>query len=453
MGLVVYHSLYQDETSELAHWNIPDTHPLETWGDRRAYDGTVTLMQPLIAPLYDSHSAHELLSTLTSQPGRKTLDIVKDYWTRAFGGATGWTVRNADGESFSNADAFWKQAVHDGFIRGTATSAGGQATPFKPLAAAPAAAPAAAAGAAGAVPGVAAPQRHRLRHLRQLPRLFRLLQRRLDSSSSSGPIPRSRDGRFANNGWLQEAPKPLTKLTWDTAAWISPKLAEEKSLDRGDIIELRYRGVTARMPVFIVPGQPDQSVTVFLGYGRRLAGRVGTASEEAQHFNAYLLRTSDAPWFGTGLEIIKTGDRYLLATTQDHHAMEGRHPARVVTLAEYTAEPEVVKHMSHAFPKTLTLYPDHEYKGNKWGMAIDLTSCTGCGACVIACMAENNVPVVGQTQVRNREMHWLRVDRYFRGRRRTIRKPSSSRSPAITARWPRARPSVRWRPRSTARKA
>ena len=230
------------------------------------------------------------------------------------------------------------------------------------------------------------------------------------------PDPTVWDGRFANNGWLQEAPKPLTKLTWDTAAWISPKLAEEKSLDRGDVIELRYRGATARMPVFIVPGQPDQSVTVFLGYGRRMAGRVGTASEEAQAFNAYLLRTSDAPWFGTGLEIVKTGDRYLLATTQDHHAMEGRNPARVVTLAEYTHEPEVVSHMAHAFPRTLTLYPDHEYKGNKWGMAIDLTSCTGCGACVVACVAENNIPVVGKEQVsENREMHWIRVDHYFTG--------------------------------------
>ncbi len=151
VGLVVYHSLYQDETSELAHWNIPDTHPLESWGDPRAYDGTVTLMQPLIAPLYDAHSAHEVLATLTSQPGRKTLDIVKDYWTRAFGGATGWTIRNADGESFGNADAFWKQAVHDGFIRGTATATGGQATPFKPVPAAPRAAPRPAPGAA-AVP-------------------------------------------------------------------------------------------------------------------------------------------------------------------------------------------------------------------------------------------------------------------------------------------------------------
>ena len=170
------------------------------------------------------------------------------------------------------------------------------------------------------------------------------------------------------------------------------------------------------MPVFVVPGQPDESVTVFLGYGRRMSGRVGTATEEAQQFNAYKLRTSDAPWFGTGLQISKTGDRYLLATTQDHHAMEGRAPARVVTLAEYTHEPEIVKHMQHTFPKTLTLYPDHEYKDNKWGMAIDLSSCTGCGACVVACVAENNIPVVGKEQVSvNREMHWIRVDHYFTG--------------------------------------
>jgi MoCo/4Fe-4S cofactor protein with predicted Tat translocation signal len=427
VGVVVYHSLYPDETSELAHWNIPDTHPLETWGDPRAYDGTVTLMQPLIAPLYDAHSAHEILATLTTQPARKTLDLVRGYWTRAFGGATGWTVRNADGESFANAEAFWKQAVHDGFIRGTATATGGQATPFTPGPAAPpvgtaaaAAAPTAAAVVATdappssavvapppAAPPAPAPTPTPTPATTQATGGLELVFR---------PDPTVWDGRFANNGWLQEAPKPLTKLTWDTAAWISPKLAEEKTLGNGDIIELRYRGVTARMPVFVVPGQPDQSVTVFLGYGRRAAGRVGTASEEAQAFNAYLLRTSDAPWFGTGLDIVKTGDRYLLATTQDHHAMEGRHPARVVTLAEYTHDPAIVAHMTHSFPKTLTLYPDHEYKGNKWGMAIDLTSCTGCGACVVACVAENNIPVVGKEQVSvNREMHWIRVDHYFTG--------------------------------------
>jgi molybdopterin-containing oxidoreductase family iron-sulfur binding subunit len=187
-------------------------------------------------------------------------------------------------------------------------------------------------------------------------------------------------------------------------------------LRNGDVIELKYRGNTARMPVFIVPGHARESVTVFFGYGRRMAGHVGNASNGAEQFNAYLLRTSDAPWFGRGLEITKTGERYLLATTQEHHAMEGRHPVRVATLEQYTHEPDLIAHMGHTPPKTLTMYPEYRYDGYKWGMAIDLTSCTGCSACVVACVAENNIPVVGKDQVeRGREMHWLRVDHYFAG--------------------------------------
>jgi molybdopterin-containing oxidoreductase family iron-sulfur binding subunit len=433
VNLVVYHGLYNDETANLSHWAVPDTHPLETWGDPRAYDGTVTLMQPLIAPLYDSHSAYEIIGALTSQPGRPTLEIVKDYWTRAFSGAGGWTIRNANGETFSNADAFWKQAVHDGFISGTATAPGTHGTPFTAKPAAPAAP---AAGAAAATTAAAAPAAPAAAAAEPVP-----APAAQSATPSATPAPQTAgglelifrpdphiwDGRFANNGWLQEAPKPLTKLTWDTAAWISPKLAEERGLDRGDVIELRYRGVTATMPVFIVPGQPDQSVTVFFGYGRKMAGRVGTAGADAQGFNAFLLRTSDAPWFGAGLEIARTGSRYLLATTQDHHAMEGRNPARVATLADYIAHPEAIQHMAgHTPPRTLTLYPEHEYTGNKWGMAIDLTSCTGCGACVVACVAENNIPVVGKEQVdRNREMHWIRVDHYFTG---SIDRPESVQS-------------------------
>jgi Fe-S-cluster-containing dehydrogenase component len=197
---------------------------------------------------------------------------------------------------------------------------------------------------------------------------------------------------------------------------VSVALAEERSLRNGDIIELRYRGNTARMPVFIVHGQPRESITVFFGYGRRLAGRVGNAAGDAQQFNAYLLRTSDAPWFGGGLEIAKTGERYPLATTQEHHAMEDRHPVRVSTLEHYRHEPEAIKHMGHVPPKTLTLYPEYKYDGYKWGMAIDVSSCTGCSACIVACVAENNIPVVGKEQVgRGREMHWLRVDHYYTG--------------------------------------
>ncbi len=382
--LAIYHGLHRDETAYLSHWNIPATHPLETWGDPRAFDGTVTIMQPLIAPLYDGRSEHEVLGAFTSQPGRRAMEVVKDYWTRAFSSESGWTFTTPDGEPFPNPDAFWRRAVHDGFIAGTALTSGGQATPFKATQPAPAAAQAATPPSSGG-----------------LEIIFR-------------PDPMIWDGRFANNGWLQEMPKPLTKLTWDTAAWISFRLAEQHGLQDGDVVELRYRGQAAKMPVIIVPGQPANSVTVFFGYGRKMAGRVGNTTGEAAGFNGYLLRTSDAPWFGSGLEIVKTGERYLLAKTQQHHQMEERHPVRVATLTQYTEHPDVIHGMGHKPPRTLNLYPEHEYNGYKWGMSIDLTTCTGCSACVVSCTAENNIPVVGKEQVwRSREMHWLRVDSYF----------------------------------------
>ena len=175
------------------------------------------------------------------------------------------------------------------------------------------------------------------------------------------------DGRFSNNGWLQELPKPLTKITWDTTAWISPQLANERGLHDGDVIELRYRGHTARMPIFRVPGHPKGSVTVFFGYGRHMAGNVGNATKDAELFNAFLLRTSDAPWFGGGLEIAKTGERYLLATTQEHHLMEGRAPLRVATIEEYKKEPSIIKEQGETPPKTLTMYPGLQVRGQQVG--------------------------------------------------------------------------------------
>ena len=386
VGLIAYHSLHADETSHLSHWNLPAAHPLESWGDARSFDGTVTLTQPLIAPLYEGRSEHEVLALLTAKGDRRGMQIVKDFWTGAFSsGAGGWTFTSPDDEPFANADAFWKRALHDGFIAGTAA---GAAASTGASASSPAPSP---------QPPAPSPQSGGLELI------FR-------------PDPTIGDGRYANNGWLQELPKPITRLTWDTSAWVSPRLAADQNLKNGDVVELRYRGRTAKMPVWIVPGHPNESVTVYFGYGRTMAGRVGNADETARQFNPYLLRTSDAPWFGQGLEIAKTGERYLLATTQEHHLMEGRAPVRVATLAEYTKDPEVIAHQVHAFPKTLTMYPDHAYEGYKWGMAIDLTTCTGCGACTTACVAENNIPVVGKSQVaRGREMHWIRVDHYFAG--------------------------------------
>jgi molybdopterin-containing oxidoreductase family iron-sulfur binding subunit len=395
--LAIYHGLHKDETAHLCHWNVPATHPLESWGDPRAFDGTVTLMQPLIAPLYEGRSEYELLSAFTPQGARRTMEIVKDYWTRAFAGQDGWKIVDPAGESFESADAFWKRAVHDGFIAGTALNAGGPPTPF---AAAPPSEAADQSSTAVPAPAETPPA---VQAAGGLEIVFR-------------PDPTIWDGRYANNGWLQELPKPLTKLTWDTAALVSPRLAEQRDLRTGDIIELRYKGATVKMPVLIAPGQPEQSVTVHFGYGRRLAGRVGNSTDQSSQFNGYLLRTSDAPWFASGLEINRTGERYLLATTQEHHAMEERHPVRVARLDEYSQHPDLIHAMGHKPPKTLTLYPEHPYNGYKWGMAIDLTSCTGCSACVVACVAENNIPVVGKDEVsRGREMHWLRVDTYFSG--------------------------------------
>ena len=402
VGLSVSLSMFPDETAFHTHWNIPEAHPLESWGDARAFDGTVTVMQPLITPLYDGHTIQDVLAAfITTQGGKTGHDLVKDYWTRAFAGsAGGWTITDPTGQPFKSPDSMWKHVLHDGWVAGT--EAGGRRSEAGNIA----------ASGAIALTSAAAPV--------VAPRPASDLQ---PPASSSGleiifrPDPTIWDGRFANNGWLQELPKPLTKITWDPSAWVSAKLASEKGLKDGDLIELRYRGKTARLPVAIVPGHPDQSVTAFYGYGRTRTGRVGTsADKEALAFDVYKLRTSDALHFGGGLEIAKVG-KYLLARTQEHHVMEGRAPVRVATIDEYRKDPEFIAKQGEAPPKTLTMIPEWDYSQHyKWGMSIDLTSCTGCGTCTIACQSENNIPVVGKEQVdKGREMHWIRVDHYFSG--------------------------------------
>ena len=430
VGVSVYHGDYVDETAAYCHWNLPAAHALESWNDARAFDGTVTLTQPLIAPLYEGRSAHEVLTVFASQSERRGLAMVKDFWTKAYSTGQGWTFKHPRDGSFPNADAVWRTALHEGYIAGTAITEGGPATALTAPSAAPGAAPAAAAAGTagtgqppqptGSAPapgsgGQPAPQPPPAGQQLATPRTPPS-EPQADLEIIFRPDATVWDGRFANNGWLQELPKPFTKVTWDTTAWIAASLAEERELHDGDVVELRYRGNTVRMPVFIVPGHPAKSVTVFLGYGRRQAGRVGNAEAPADQFNAFLLRTSDAPWFGLGLDVVKTGDRHPLATTQQHHAMEGRAPVRVATLKEYSDRPQVIHDQGHLPPRSLTLYADHEYTGYKWGMAIDLSTCTGCSVCTVACQAENNIPVVGKAEVlRSREMHWIRVDHYYAG--------------------------------------
>ncbi len=227
------------------------------------------------------------------------------------------------------------------------------------------------------------------------------------------------DGQFSNNGWLQELPKPMTKLTWDNAVLTGPKMAEKQGIKTEDVVELELNGKKVTGAAWIQAGHPDNSVTVFLGYGRKRAGRVGTA----QGFDAYALRTSAAPWIASGVTIKRTGETYKLASTQGYQSMDtpdGAHRplVRETSLEEYKKEPEFAK--EDEVPKDLTLYTPYPYEKEDyaWGMTIDLNSCVGCNNCMIACQSENNIAVVGKEQVViGRHMHWIRVDAYYQGDR------------------------------------
>jgi molybdopterin-containing oxidoreductase family iron-sulfur binding subunit len=380
--LRVHLSSHLDETSELSHWHIPQAHFLESWSDARASDGTASIVQPLILPLYGGRSAHEILTAMSFAPDQPAYDTIRAFWTARHGNDA------VTDDSTAAFEVAWQRWLHDGVIPDTA---------FVPR---PVAVTAAGFEAYGATTNSGTE-----------------IDFRLD--------PTVLDGRFANNGWLQELPKPVTKLTWDNAVMMSPSMAEALSIRstpaiRGgehgqivtDVVELRYRGRVLRGPVFPVVGHADDCVTVHFGYGRRLGGQLAAGAG----FDANQIRTSDAPWFGRGLEVMKTGEEFSLACTQYHHLMEGRGMVRAVSLEEFAEDPHVVHEGHHDPPQTLTLHPQYSYEGYKWGMAIDVNACMGCNACVVGCQAENNIPVVGKDQVvRGREMHWLRIDTYYSG--------------------------------------
>jgi MoCo/4Fe-4S cofactor protein with predicted Tat translocation signal len=373
--LRIYHGLYNDETSGYCHWHIPEAHYLESWSDTRAYDGTISIVQPLIAPLYQGRTKHEVLSALTDQSDKTSYEIVKSYWKTQLG---------------SGADAAWRQAVHDGYIKNSALASGSITAKQKSkLLSAPVPAPATSANA------------------------FEV-NFRLD--------PTVLDGQFANNGWLQELPKPMTKLTWDNAAFFSPRDARTLHLENAmgssggdfevDVVELELAGRKVKAPAWILPGQPDGVVTLHLGYGRTRAGHVGTATG----FNANLIRATSSPWFSTGLIVHGTAERYNMAQTQTHHSMEGWNLVHESTFDEYREHPDYIREEEPPTPRDLSMFPNWEYKGYAWGLVIDLNSCVGCSACTVACQSENNIPVVGKEQVMmSREMHWIRIDRYFTG--------------------------------------
>jgi molybdopterin-containing oxidoreductase family iron-sulfur binding subunit len=373
--LSMHLSLHEDETSRMCAWHLPRAHALESWGDARGWDGTVVVAQPLIEPLFDGRTPAELVASLAEGraiPGR---DLVRRTWETRYAGTP--------------SEAGWHKVVHDGFVAGSAWT---QSAP----------------GFEGTAP----------------------FAREEDLSEPAAGIDlvfladaKVYDGRFANNGWLQEFPDPMSKITWDNAALVSPATAKEWGVAQGNRIRVSRGAQNLDLPVFLMPGQAPNTVAVALGYGRRAGGRLS----EGVGVDVHALRTSDAMHVASGVQVAKTGGSHKFASTQSHHAIfnaqQGRGQAqrlpelfREGTIGEYREHPNFAEHRAHT-PPLISLFDEHKYdQGHKWGMSIDLSACNGCGACVIACQAENNIPIVGKNEVaRGREMHWIRVDRYFKG--------------------------------------
>ncbi|MGZ7080169.1 MAG: 4Fe-4S dicluster domain-containing protein, partial [Thermoanaerobaculia bacterium] len=377
-------SPYYDETSMHAHWHVPETHYLETWCDVRAYDGTVTIMQPLIAPLYNGRSAIEVLGALIGGLDQSPFEAVRTYWA-------------AHGAPKSVPDNAFRKWLNDGVVAGSAL-------------------PARAAAASTAVPPATANAQAATGielNLKHDPTIY--------------------DGRFANNGWLQELPKPQTKITWENAVLLSQRTAERLGVapsaalvnEKETILaNVTYRGVTVLMPVWVVPGHPDDTATIHYGYGRTRGGKVANGVG----VDVYPFRHADAMNGGPGLQIANANrGPYKIACTQEHQSLNlqdvggDRGIIRSATFAEYLKEPDFAQTEAHEAAEhhenpDESMWPRHEYPNYAWAMSIDTSVCTGCNGCVIACQSENNIPVVGKDQVvREREMHWLRIDRYYRG--------------------------------------
>ncbi|MEX2536143.1 MAG: TAT-variant-translocated molybdopterin oxidoreductase [Trueperaceae bacterium] len=357
----VHLGLYHDETAAGSTWHVPGSHYLEHWSDVRAFDGTVTIIQPLISTFYGGRSEHELIATLLGETDVSSYDLVRAYW-----GA------RVDGPF----EPFWRQAVYRGVVPGS--------------------------GSAAATPTLQAFDVELPDSDEGLILTFR-------------PDPSIGDGRWANNGWLQELPKPFTKLTWDNAALLAPATAEELGVRNGDLITLTVEDRSVVAPVWMLPGQAQRTITVHLGYGRDRAGRVGSGVG----FDANVLRPASGAW-RVPVEVARTEGNYPLVSTQPHHNLEGtgeeRHIIRAGTLAELREHPEHPHFVHPVVHHESDLYPDFLYESYAWGMVIDMNVCTGCNACVVACQSENNVPIVGKDQVAvGREMHWLRIDNYHAG--------------------------------------
>ena len=368
-------------TSKQSTWSIPGTHYLESWGDALASDGSYLSIQPMIQPLWDGQSQVDLLSKFLGHPKPIGPGLIRDTFAQR---------TNLQGEKLDQA---WNDFVREGFLAASTPTLAPRTPNLNSV-----------AGLLSKIENSAPEDISSLE--------FNFIQ--------SGAVD---DGRYANNGWMQEWPDPMTKLTWDNAILMSQDTAKSLGLKNevikgilvADVVQATLAGRSVEAPALIVPGHANFSVSLPLGYGQEELGSVAKGSG----FNAYSLRTSMADHQGAGLQLKKLGKTRELAVTQEHQVMEGRDLVREATVSEFQKNPAWVKTvgMDAHIPKNQSFYPNPKLDGqHQWAMVVDLSTCTGCNACVTACTAENNIPIVGKDQVmKGREMHWIRVDRYFTG--------------------------------------
>ncbi len=377
----IHLSAYRDETSELCTWHLPRAHAFEVWGDTRSHSGTYSVSQPLLDPLLAGRSGLQLLAALATGDPPASGDPVKRLVQDTFHSLFPDSPRRG-----------WDTALHDGFLA---------ESEFESVAVSTVSSLQATVDAIPLTPSS-----------RSLEVVF-------------SPSRSVYDGRFANNAWLQELPEPLSKLTWDNAALLSPSTARRCGIDHGDVVTIESNGRSIEIPVYVLPGQAENSIGLPLGYGRTAAGTVaGHVGRDVEPVgvNVSTFRSIEHMHFESGVTITPTGRRHELATTQEHFAIDrvgleeisGRvgDLVRQGSISEYTGNPDFAHH-EH---EEIALWEQPEQDGPQWGMSIDLSKCIGCNACVVACQSENNIPIVGKEQVlKGREMHWLRIDRYFTG--------------------------------------